>query len=215
MIQLEFTMQYSATVSLKSGGSIQLNLWDTAGQEDYDHIRALAYKDVDCFLVCFSVDSQSSFSNVKQKWIPSIMDSESSDASIILVGTKQDLRNDKKILSSLQAKGSSFVSEEDVCILHFLCVFLHIHTFHTLKHIYTGKGSYFKNPCRCILRVLCTLTGWLKGVHARSSFCINKEKVKDEEEEEEWRMSHSMMVKKNGGIWKTIFFNNSIFSIYI
>ena len=50
---------YSATVSLKSGGSIQLNLWDTAGQEDYDHIRALAYKDVDCFLVCFSVDSQS------------------------------------------------------------------------------------------------------------------------------------------------------------
>ena len=100
---------YSATVSLKSGGSIQLNLWDTAGQEDYDHIRALAYKDVDCFLVCFSVDSQSSFSNVKQKWIPSIIDSESSDASIVLVGTKQDLRNDKKVSSALQAKGSSFV----------------------------------------------------------------------------------------------------------
>ena len=76
-----------------------MNLWDTAGQEDYDHIRALAYKDVDCFLVCFSVDSQSSFSNVKQKWIPSIIDSESSDASIVLVGTKQDLRNDKKVSS--------------------------------------------------------------------------------------------------------------------
>ena len=91
-----------------------MNLWDTAGQEDYDHIRALAYKDVDCFLVCFSVDSQSSFSNVKQKWIPSIIDSESSDASIVLVGTKQDLRNDKKVSSALQAKGSSFVSEQDV-----------------------------------------------------------------------------------------------------
>ena len=72
-----FSITTLLAVSLKSGGSIQLNLWDTAGQEDYDHIRALAYKDVDCFLVCFSVDSQSSFSNVKQKWIPSIIDSES------------------------------------------------------------------------------------------------------------------------------------------
>ena len=129
---------YSATVSLKSGGSIQLNLWDTAGQEDYDHIRALAYKDVDCFLVCFSVDSQSSFSNVKQKWIPSIIDSESSDASIVLVGTKQDLRNDKKVSSALKAKGSSFVSEQDVrrSSLFLLSLFETNHI-----RIHTGKKS--------------------------------------------------------------------------
>jgi len=88
-------------------------LWDTAGQEDYDHIRALAYKDVDCFLVCFSVVSSTSFSNVKQKWIPSIIDSESSGASIVLVGTKQDLRNDKKAIREVQATGGSVVSEDD------------------------------------------------------------------------------------------------------
>ena len=131
-------LQYSARVSLKSGGSIQLNLWDTAGQEDYDHIRALAYKDVDCFLVCFSVDSQSSFSNVKQKWIPSIIDSESSDASIVLVGTKQDLRNDKKVSSALQAKGSSFVSEQDVRRSSLFLLYL-FETNHI--RIHTGKKS--------------------------------------------------------------------------
>ena len=119
---------------------IKLQIWDTAGQEDYDHIRALAYKDVDCFLVCFSVDSQSSFSNVKQKWIPSIIDSESSDASIVLVGTKQDLRNDKKVSSALKAKGSSFVSEEDVrrsSLYFFLCVFFP--TFETNHHTHRQK----------------------------------------------------------------------------
>lgn len=112
-----FKSQYSATVSLKNGGSIQLNLWDTAGQEDYDHIRALAYKDVDCFLVCFSVASQSSFSNVKQKWIPSIIESESSGARIVLCGTKQDLRNDSKYVASLKKKGLAPVTREEVRIL--------------------------------------------------------------------------------------------------
>eukprot|EP00940_MAST-03C_sp_MAST-3C-sp2_P003117 g3117.t1 len=87
---------YEATVQTSNGGSVTLNLWDTAGQEDYDHIRNLAYKDVDVFIVCFSLESHASFANVKQKWVPSITESESASAQIVLVGTKSDLRTSKK-----------------------------------------------------------------------------------------------------------------------
>ena len=46
-----------------------LGLFDTAGQEDYDRLRPLAYPQTDVFLVCFSVISPDSFENVREKVI--------------------------------------------------------------------------------------------------------------------------------------------------
>ena len=40
---------------------INLGLWDTAGQEDYDRLRPLSYPMTDVFLVCFSVVSPTSY----------------------------------------------------------------------------------------------------------------------------------------------------------
>ena len=51
---------------------IQLGLWDTAGQEDYDHIRPMSYPATDVFEVCFSTIERTSFSNVESKWIAEV-----------------------------------------------------------------------------------------------------------------------------------------------
>ena len=50
-----------------NGESYELTLIDTAGQEDYDKLRALSYESTDVFLVCFSLVEPDSFSNVKEK----------------------------------------------------------------------------------------------------------------------------------------------------
>ena len=49
------------------GRSVQLALWDTAGQEDYERLRPLAYSKAHVILIGFSVDTPDSLENVKHK----------------------------------------------------------------------------------------------------------------------------------------------------
>jgi Rho family, other len=50
------------------GKSVQLALWDTAGQEDYERLRPLAYAQAHVILIAFSVSSRDSLQNITTKW---------------------------------------------------------------------------------------------------------------------------------------------------
>jgi len=101
---------YSANVMV-DGKPINLGLWDTAGQEDYDRLRPLSYPQTDVFLVCFSVISNASFENVKTKWVPEIQH-HAPGVPILLVGTKSDLRKDQGTKDQLASRGQKMVELE-------------------------------------------------------------------------------------------------------
>ena len=100
---------YSANVMV-DGKPVNLGLWDTAGQEDYDRLRPLSYPQTDVFLVCFSVISPSSFENVKSKWFPEISH-HAPNVPFLLIGTKVDLRDDDEQVMRLRDKGLEPISE--------------------------------------------------------------------------------------------------------
>ena len=91
---------YSANVMV-DGKTISLGLWDTAGQEDYDRLRPLSYPQTDVFLIFFSLVSPPSFENVRTKWWPEISHHAPS-TSLVLVGTKLDLREDPATIEKLR-----------------------------------------------------------------------------------------------------------------
>nr|GMC84898.1 rac-like GTP-binding protein 5 [Ipomoea batatas] len=70
------------------GKCVNLALWDTAGQEDYNRLRPLSYRGADVFLLAFSLISRPSFENIsKKKWVPELRHYAPS-VPIVLVGTK-------------------------------------------------------------------------------------------------------------------------------
>eukprot|EP01121_Diplochlamys_sp_Union-15-3_P016071 TRINITY_DN5402_c0_g2_i3.p1 TRINITY_DN5402_c0_g2~~TRINITY_DN5402_c0_g2_i3.p1 ORF type:complete len:127 (-),score=21.75 TRINITY_DN5402_c0_g2_i3:1-381(-) len=56
------------------GRMVNLGLWDTAGQADFEKLRPMSYKESDIFLVFFSITNPTSFENIKQKWYPEVKD---------------------------------------------------------------------------------------------------------------------------------------------
>jgi small GTP-binding protein len=101
---------FSANVLVDSK-PVNLGLWDTAGQEDYDRLRPLSYPQTDIFLICFSVVSPASFENVRGKWFPEVKH-HCPSTPVILVGTKTDLRDDMETIGKLKEKKLSPCSEQ-------------------------------------------------------------------------------------------------------
>jgi Ras homolog gene family, member A len=72
---------------------VELALWDTAGQEDFDRLRSLCYPDSDVILICYSIDNRDSLENVIEKWYPDVVHYTGHlKVPFLLVGTKRDLR---------------------------------------------------------------------------------------------------------------------------
>jgi len=83
------------------GVHVNLGLWDTAGQEEYDRLRSLSYHDTDIVLVVFSIDQPTSLDNLSAKWVPEVLH-HCRGVPILIVGTKKDLRDDKATIDSLK-----------------------------------------------------------------------------------------------------------------
>ncbi|KAL6124557.1 hypothetical protein ACLB2K_077069 [Fragaria x ananassa] len=99
---------FSANV-LVDGQTVNLGLWDTAGQEDYNRLRPLSYRGADIFLLTFSLISSPSYENISKKWVPELRHYAPS-VPIILVGTKLDLREGRQFL--MNYPGASTISTE-------------------------------------------------------------------------------------------------------
>lgn len=94
------------------GIPVQLALWDTAGQEDYERLRPLSYAKSHVVLIGFSIDSPDSLENVSSKWIHEINEYVP-NVPVLLVGMKKDLRTNELAIQEMRTKSLDFVNPQD------------------------------------------------------------------------------------------------------
>ncbi|TFK25829.1 signal transducer [Coprinopsis marcescibilis] len=93
------------------GKLVELALWDTAGQEEYDRLRPLSYPESHVILIVFSIDFPTSLANVQDKWYPEVAHF-CENTPLILVGTKTDLRRDEQTRRMLSAQGQAPITPD-------------------------------------------------------------------------------------------------------
>ncbi|KAK2812916.1 hypothetical protein FQN50_000937 [Emmonsiellopsis sp. PD_5] len=106
-----FENYITQTLHAPSGKTVELALWDTAGQEEYDRLRPLSYPETDLLFVCFAIDCPVSLENVMDKWYPEVLHF-CPTTPLILVGLKSDLRNKRTCIDLLKTQGLTPVTPE-------------------------------------------------------------------------------------------------------
>lgn len=132
------------------GKQVELALWDTAGQEDYDRLRPLSYPDTDVILMCFSIDSPDSLENIPEKWTPEVKHF-CPNVPIILVGNKKDLRNDPNTIKELgKMKQEPMRPEEGRAMAEKINAFAYLECSSKSKE---GVREVFETATRAALQV--------------------------------------------------------------
>ncbi|KAL3970481.1 odd-skipped [Sarotherodon galilaeus] len=158
-----FPKEYIPTVTV-DGRIISLNLWDTAGQEEYDRLRTLSYPQTNVFVICFSISSPASYENVKHKWHPELFPEAVQNNNdlcsrhqvshhcpgvpILLVGTKSDLRNDAEIQRKLKEQNQA------PAIRYMECSALNQEG---IKEVFTEAVRAYLNPQPTVTKKPCVL----------------------------------------------------------
>lgn len=114
----EFPTEYHPTVFENyvtdcriDGKAVQLALWDTAGQEEYERLRPLSYANSHVILIGFAIDQPDSLESAKSKWVHEIK-SYCPKTPYLLVGLKKDLRRDHKSKKFVQVAQGQSVADQ-------------------------------------------------------------------------------------------------------
>ena len=83
---------YISRIPLKRNKIVELSLWDTAGQEEYDRLRPLSYPDTDVVIMAYDITDRNTLIHINEKWQHE-MRHFLANTPKILCGTKLDLRN--------------------------------------------------------------------------------------------------------------------------
>ena len=110
MHDLTIGVEFGARLITIEQNQIKLQIWDTAGQEDYARLRPLSYPNTDVFVLTYSVMSPLSFESLRTKFSTEIK-YFAPGVPFIIVGTKTDLREDAEALRKLRDDDEEPVKE--------------------------------------------------------------------------------------------------------
>ena len=111
----EFDPNSKATVGVEFGTKdlkiennvVKVQIWDTAGQERYRSITNAYYKGAKGGLIVYDITNLKSFENI-DKWLSDLKTNGEDKLSIILLGNKSDLEEERKVTTEQGKEKAQF-----------------------------------------------------------------------------------------------------------
>ena len=100
----QFREEYQLTIGVEFGSSnitidknvFRIQIWDTAGQENFKSITRSYYKNSACALIVYDITRRVSFENLSD-WIEECKNSSPKTVFMVLVGNKCDLEENREV----------------------------------------------------------------------------------------------------------------------
>ena len=102
--QNDFKTEYQLTIGVEFGAKnldinnkkFRLQIWDTAGQENYRSITRAYYKNSVCAILVYDISNRETFEHISN-WIEDCTAQSPKTVFMILVGNKSDLSNNRQV----------------------------------------------------------------------------------------------------------------------
>jgi small GTP-binding protein len=103
-VQDKFIREYDPTIEdsyrkqvLVDNKVAMLNIWDTAGQEEYEALQDGYIRDADGFILVYSITDRSSYEDIKKFFNKILTIRDSNKEAIVIFGNKSDLIEQREV----------------------------------------------------------------------------------------------------------------------
>ena len=107
------------TFQLSDGSLVNVNIVDTAGQENFRALSSQYYKRADGILLVYDITNEKSFENIKGYYFEQIKEKCKKNIKIIVLGNKTDLEEDRKVNPK---EGANFAAKNGYMFLETSCL---------------------------------------------------------------------------------------------
>ena len=106
---------------LSDGSIVNVRILDTCGQEKYKSINESYYKQADCCLLVYAINSKASFEKLEKLFIGKLKEYKTTIIKVMLLGNKADLDKEKKRQVSTEeganlAEKHGYIFKETSCV---------------------------------------------------------------------------------------------------
>ena len=93
------------------GKTVNFNIWDTAGQEQFNALNTLYYQNAVGALLVYDVSIVETFDKVKD-WVHTLQEAVGKDITFVIAGNKIDLISDKNMKDKNDAKINQYCTQQ-------------------------------------------------------------------------------------------------------
>ena len=114
-VEVTLSLGYNKKEYEYDGKKYQLDIWDTAGQEQYRSLGKHFYKDSFIIILVYDITSKESFINLEKVWIEDIVNFAEKNRVLVIVGNKKDLYEEGEAVTFKD--GEKFAQEHDAIFM--------------------------------------------------------------------------------------------------